>query len=102
MEARSIADLEALSEEGIKFQAQLVRERVLGPAQAVSLESLKKIGDYYKERGDSTRCVQLQQHSLDMTQRHLKPFEARMLSFGFDPLVQSFTDLVTTHSAAGL
>jgi hypothetical protein len=94
VEARSVAELEALSEEGIKFQAQLVRERVLGPAHSVSLESLAEISNYYKKRGDVVRCIQLQQHSLDIAQHHLKPFESRTLILGFDPLIQTFTELV--------
>ena len=99
VEARSVAELEALSEEGIKFQAQLVRERVLGPVHQVSLEGIKEISSYYKKRGDFARCVELRQHSLDTTQRYLQPFESRTQSFGFDPLIESITDALLDESA---
>ena len=99
IETRSVAEFEALSEEGIKFQAQLVRDRLLGPAHQVSLEGIRTISQLYKNRGDLVRCIELRQHSLDRTQRHLKPFDSNTLSLGFDPIIKTFTDVLMAQIA---
>lgn len=86
-QASSEEELEALisDPDGMRMQALLIRERVLGPAHPDTSYYIRYRGAVYADSGNFSRCVALWSYALDMQQRHLEPLSpmtaSSLLSF---------------------
>ncbi|KAG5280524.1 hypothetical protein AALO_G00061020 [Alosa alosa] len=71
--------------DGMRMQALLIRERVLGPAHPDTSYYIRYRGAVYADSGNFERCVALWSYALDMQQRHLEPLSpmtaSSLLSF---------------------
>lgn len=87
VEVSSEEELDALvsDPDGMRMQALLIRERVLGPAHPDTSYYIRYRGAVYADSGNFERCVALWSYALDMQQRHLEPLSpmtaSSLLSF---------------------
>ena len=87
VEVTSEEELDALisDPDGMRMQALLIRERVLGPAHPDTSYYIRYRGAVYADSGNFERCVALWSYALDMQQRHLEPLSpmtaSSLLSF---------------------
>ncbi|KAI5724757.1 hypothetical protein M8J77_006798 [Diaphorina citri] len=105
--AREVYDPESLAEivadpDGIKNQALLIRERILGPAHPDTIYFLRYRGAMYADAGKFARCISLWNYALDMQQSMLEPLNHMTLStfYSFSELFEYMLSDRTTASAS--
>jgi ankyrin repeat protein len=85
-----VSDLSQLEEiisdpDGMRMQALLVRERILGPAHPDTSYYIRYRGAVYADMGHFERCITLWMYALDMQQKMLEPLspmtQSSLLSF---------------------
>lgn len=85
-----VSDLDQLEEiisdpDGMRMQALLVRERILGPAHPDTSYYIRYRGAVYADMGHFERCITLWMYALDMQQKMLEPLspmtQSSLLSF---------------------
>ena len=71
--------------DGMRMQALLVRERILGPAHPDTSYYIRYRGAVYADMGHFERCITLWMYALDMQQKMLEPLspmtQSSLLSF---------------------
>merc|ERR1712018_1080731 len=71
--------------DGMRMQALLVRERILGPAHPDTSYYIRYRGAVYADMGHFERCITLWMYALDMQQKILEPLspmtQSSLLSF---------------------
>jgi ankyrin repeat protein len=87
LEVESVAALEEIisDPDGMRMQALLVRERILGPAHPDTSYYIRYRGAVYADMGHFERCITLWMYALDMQQKILEPLspmtQSSLLSF---------------------
>ena len=85
-----VSDIDQLEEiisdpDGMRMQALLVRERILGPAHPDTSYYIRYRGAVYADMGHFERCITLWMYALDMQQKMLEPLspmtQSSLLSF---------------------
>lgn len=85
-----VSDIDELEEiisdpDGMRMQALLVRERILGPAHPDTSYYIRYRGAVYADMGHFERCITLWMYALDMQQKMLEPLspmtQSSLLSF---------------------
>ena len=85
-----VSDIDQLEEiisdpDGMRMQALLVRERILGPAHPDTSYYIRYRGAVYADMGHFERCITLWMYALDMQQKILEPLspmtQSSLLSF---------------------
>ena len=89
-----VSDIDELEEiisdpDGMRMQALLVRERILGPAHPDTSYYIRYRGAVYADMGHFERCITLWMYALDMQQKMLEPLspmtQSSLLSFADVP-----------------
>ena len=87
IEVRTTQELDDVISEpdGMRMQALLVRERILGPAHPDTSYYIRYRGAVYADMGNFERCIRLWMYALDMQQKILEPLnpmtQSSFLSF---------------------
>lgn len=87
VEVQNISQLKDLisDHDGMRMQALLVRERILGPAHPDTSYYIRYRGAVYADMGDFDRCIALWMYALDMQMNKLDPLspmtQSSLLSF---------------------
>merc|ERR1719216_268284 len=87
--------------DGMRMQALLVRERILGPAHPDTSYYIRYRGAVYADMGHFERCITLWMYALDMQQKMLEPLspmtQSSLLSFA-----ELFSYMMSEGRARGL
>ena len=87
VEVSNLNELEEIisDPDGMRMQALLVRERILGPAHPDTSYYIRYRGAVYADMGHFERCITLWMYALDMQQKMLEPLspmtQSSLLSF---------------------
>lgn len=87
VEVTNLNELEEIisDPDGMRMQALLVRERILGPAHPDTSYYIRYRGAVYADMGHFERCITLWMYALDMQQKMLEPLspmtQSSLLSF---------------------
>merc|ERR1712018_750272 len=87
VEVSNLNELEEIisDPDGMRMQALLVRERILGPAHPDTSYYIRYRGAVYADMGHFERCITLWMYALDMQQKILEPLspmtQSSLLSF---------------------
>ncbi|XP_044001373.1 protein fem-1 homolog C isoform X2 [Aphidius gifuensis] len=76
--AKEVIDIDELDElladpDGMRMQALVIRERILGPAHPDTSYYIRYRGAIYADAGKFDRCIELWNYALDMQQSMLEP-----------------------------